>query len=1273
MQYVTDPITGVLKRSDFSGIRYSDGDKVETRLLSVVTSASDVSIFSPELRMACTDWPSTYHLSPARANLLRPIADQLTGDVLELGAGCGAITRFLGENGANVLAVEGSLRRAAIARARTRDLDNVSVALDDIGQCPITQRFDAVTLIGVLEYAALFGRSDNPAQSLLERCRRWLKPGGVLVVAIENQVGLKYFAGAEEDHVGIANYGLENRYTPDGPRTYGRGELADLLLSAGVPAQKWYAPFPDYKLPAAVISDSGFSDLSFDAAALVAQTSNQDLQLPATLAFQPEPVWDVVCRNGLGIDLSNSFLVVAGTDKASEPAGHGDTLAWHFNVGRAAAYCKSTRFIRSTRNEINIKYQRLAAGTFEPIEAKEGPLKFDLAAAADYVSGRLLSVDFIELIASNEWSIDTIVNFFRDYLDKLSQLVVNHGLGSMPTQLNGVLDGRCFDWLPQNLMRTQSGDVQLIDQEWIYKGELPLDFLLFRAIRASLVTTTIIGLSPAIHGLTPRLMVQKILTVLGQQPYKDEQFEGLLFLEVSIQQQVHGGLFDEAGFRNWFDQPLSSLSRHLSCQYRAAQAGAQAHAEDLEQRLNQILCSRAWALTRPLRVLNDWITSRRSRRVREASLPIAAEAETVVEAVDIIVCVYNALEDVKCCFDSLLRNTSAPWRLIIVDDGSDTAAAGYLVDFAERHADRVRRIRHEQALGYTLAANAGLRQSDSHRVVLLNSDTVVTPGWLERLLLCAESDSRIGLVGPLSNCASWQSVPEVLIDQNGSWELNPLPAGWSVDRYSAQIAKDAVAIRPRVGFLNGFCLLIKRELVDAIGLFDETRFGRGYGEENDYCLRAAAAGWELAVADDCYVYHAQSKSYSDDRRAELAPLADAELHRKHALENQVTAQLIQTQFHPALEWVRANVAQLDKRDACRTAIREKASNRRILFVLPVSSISGGSNIVVLEVRRLRAQGVDAQLANIAPNQARFEACYPDLEVPINYLAHTEDVVPLAKTFDAVVATLFSTVEWLLPLHSDPQAPVLGYYIQDYEPAFFPTDDPEHTRAKASYQAIAEMRLFAKTDWTRQKLQTEVGVEAAVIGPSYDDDRFYPPAKWRIDAPVKVVAMVRPSTPRRAAALTMRVLKQIAERADASVQVVIFGVASDDPAFLQLERNFVYENRGDLGLNAVAALLREADIFVDASSFQAMGLTAMEAMASGAVVVGPLDGGLGEIIHDGETGLLVDTRDEAAIADAVCALVADDELRRRLALAGTGAVTAHAPESAVNRLLDALLT
>jgi glycosyltransferase involved in cell wall biosynthesis len=111
----------------------------------------------------------------------------------------------------------------------------------------------------------------------------------------------------------------------------------------------------------------------------------------------------------------------------------------------------------------------------------------------------------------------------------------------------------------------------------------------------------------------------------------------------------------------------------------------------------------------------------------------------------------------------------------------------------------------------------------------------------------------------------------------------------------------------------------------------------------------------------------------------------------------------------------------------------------------------------------------------------------------------------------------------------------------------------------------------------------------------------------------------------------------------------------------------------LGLNAVAALLREADIFVDASSFQAMGLTAMEAMASGAVVVGPLDGGLGEIIHDGETGLLVDTRDEAAIADAVCALVADDELRRRLALAGTGAVTAHAPESAVNRLLDALLT
>uniref|UniRef100_UPI0013D6EEFD class I SAM-dependent methyltransferase n=1 Tax=Pseudomonas viridiflava TaxID=33069 RepID=UPI0013D6EEFD len=126
--------------------------------------------------------------------------------VLEIGAGCGAISRYLGEAGAEVLALEGSPRRAAIAASRTRDLDNVTVLSERFDDFNIDQQFDVITLVGVLEYASMFSADADPAYGMLNRVRKLLKPDGHLFIAIENQLGLKYFAGAPEDHLGIAMY-----------------------------------------------------------------------------------------------------------------------------------------------------------------------------------------------------------------------------------------------------------------------------------------------------------------------------------------------------------------------------------------------------------------------------------------------------------------------------------------------------------------------------------------------------------------------------------------------------------------------------------------------------------------------------------------------------------------------------------------------------------------------------------------------------------------------------------------------------------------------------------------------------------------------------------------------------------------------------------------------------------------------------------------------------------------------------------------------------------
>ena len=146
--YLLDSDSNIWYKSNFSGIVYTDGDSVEKRIANVIKNAIDLSVLSDELREYCIDWPSTYHLSCARANLIRPLEHLLKGDILEIGSGCGAITRYLGEAGGNVLAIEGSLQRAKITRSRTRDLENVTVLAENFNNYQSNKKFDIITLIG---------------------------------------------------------------------------------------------------------------------------------------------------------------------------------------------------------------------------------------------------------------------------------------------------------------------------------------------------------------------------------------------------------------------------------------------------------------------------------------------------------------------------------------------------------------------------------------------------------------------------------------------------------------------------------------------------------------------------------------------------------------------------------------------------------------------------------------------------------------------------------------------------------------------------------------------------------------------------------------------------------------------------------------------------------------------------------------------------------------------------------------------------------------------
>ncbi len=617
---------------------------------------------------------------------------------------------------------------------------------------------------------------------------------------------------------------------------------------------------------------------------------------------------------------------------------------------------------------------------------------------------------------------------------------------------------------------------------------------------------------------------------------------------------------------------------------------------------------------------------------------------------DIVVCVHDALNDVKHCLTSVARNTPQAMNTIyIVNDGSDAETTLWLRRFAARHQAVL--LESAEAQRYTKAANRGMRASSGDYVVLLNSDTIVPEGWLDRLLECAESDQAIGIVGPLSNAASYQSVPEIR-SADGDWIANQLPRGLTVDDMAALIARISDRRFPEVTFINGFCYVIKRAVIERIGYFDEETFPKGYGEENDYSLRAADAGFKLAIADHAYVYHAKSKSYTDEVRRTLSGTSQQSLLKKHGEERFRTALQTMNDEHelePLRERLRSMWAEPEHWSGAKAA-----RPFRVLFLL-LDQISGGggSNSIVQETAALRSLGVHAEVAVAESARARTREIFP-FQPPQHFFFYRcePQLRAHAAQFDVVIATHFKTMEVLRRICAAAPSVVPGYYCQDYEPLFVPDDRPDLLKtAQESYTAHPQLTCFAKTDWIRGMIAEKHSVRVVKVNPSLDTDLYHPPAHdTRQAGVVHIVAMVR-MTPNRAPRETMDLLRTIQLRYPRKVKVSIFGNNPGSAEFRAMPQDFAFENHGVLIREQVAELLKTADIFVDMSKFQGFGRTGLEAMAVGCATLLPTRGGVHEYARHRENALVVDTENMQECEAALDELVRDETLRESLARAG----------------------
>ena len=243
----------------------------------------------------------------------------------------------------------------------------------------------------------------------------------------------------------------------------------------------------------------------------------------------------------------------------------------------------------------------------------------------------------------------------------------------------------------------------------------------------------------------------------------------------------------------------------------------------------------------------------------ERLVPI--DATPMRREVAIVVPVYNAAEDVERCLDSVLAHTTGPSRLIVIDDASTDARIAPLLD-RYRNIEGVEILANPENLGFTATVNRGIALAGRADVVLLNADAEVGAAWLTGLRRALHAGDDIATVTAVSDNAGAFSVPE--LEQE-----NPLPAGWTFAQTALALWHDAGLAYPQLPTGNGFCMLIRREVIDAIGAFDVEAFPQGYGEENDFCQRACAAGYRHLIAGNVLVRHARSRSFGHARRQAL--------------------------------------------------------------------------------------------------------------------------------------------------------------------------------------------------------------------------------------------------------------------------------------------------------------------------------------------------------------------------------------------------------------------
>jgi GT2 family glycosyltransferase len=658
---------------------------------------------------------------------------------------------------------------------------------------------------------------------------------------------------------------------------------------------------------------------------------------------------------------------------------------------------------------------------------------------------------------------------------------------------------------------------------------------------------------------------------------------------------------------------------------------------------------------------------------------------------DIIIPFYNGLNFLRDCIESIISNSDYPHNILLIDDGSDDYTKQQIRQYVEKYPN-INIQSNPQRVGYLKSCNAGLRASTGDYIVLLNSDTYVLPGWLDKLINCAESDEKISIVSPLTNMASILSVP--------------IPPGLTVYTMGERITQVSQRCYPDIVTASGFCMLIKRKAMEALGLFDEV-YGIGYCEESDYSMRAITQGWRVVVADDAFVYHKGSGTFGQSQRQEHysrnRTIFDQrwgkiyEDHYDNFLRRDPLKYIKQLLFPPppdqgalqrwtsfCMEVIRKGFYYIRRirplrifaqRHAIVRKIKERATTLKsvrdiyglgprinlnvrvypeyisslpkprglsIVFLATHLKIAGGVISIIQLANEFIKKGHTVQIAtlNVEPEPGTLQLYTRPL-----IFRSLRNMTRNFPTCDIVVATFWTTAyEWLPKILRYNPHIVPFYYIQDYESWFYPEGDTMRKKVIESYSYVPNR--IVKSDWLLNMLRNH-DHDAHKVHLGLNLDIFYPRNEGKDKPPYRIVSIVLLDKPRRGFKELVSVFAELHKRRK-DVEFVFFG--TNDLSGYTFP--FPYINYGEVwDQNKVAEIYSSCHVAVDTSLFQGFGRLGLEAMACGTPVVLPKTGGITEYAKDGINCLMVNSEATKAVVDAIESVLDNSSLRRKLVSEG----------------------